>query len=111
MHRGDADARGGEYSCLYPGKAPSEPQPQPAASPCFIYRTGGNRFNLSKVERKIGEIIQTLRLAKKTSKEDYTQHLRLVGLGLAAVGGVAFVVKLISEFITLGLTGQSGQTG
>ena len=66
---------------------------------------------MAVVERKIGEIIQTLRLAKKTSKEDYTQHLRLVGLGIAAVGGIAFVIKLISEFITLGLTGQSGQTG
>lgn len=66
---------------------------------------------MAVVERKIGEIMQTLRLAKKTSKEDYTQHLRLVGLGIAAVGGIAFVIKLISEFITLGLTGQSGQTG
>ena len=87
------------------------PQPTLVANPCFIYRQGGTRFNLAVVERKIGEIIQTLRLAKKTSKEDYTQHLRLVGLGIAAVGGIAFVIKLISEFITLGLTGQSGQTG
>lgn len=57
------------------------------------------------MERKIGEIIQTLRLAKKTTKEDYNQHLRLVALGLGAVGGIAFVIKLISEFITLGLSG------
>lgn len=45
-------------------------------------------------------MIQTLRLAKKTSKEDYTQHLRLVVLGLIAVGGIAFVIKLIAEFVT-----------
>ncbi|MEW5840480.1 hypothetical protein [Nitrososphaera sp.] len=60
---------------------------------------------MSLVERKIGEIIQTLRLAKKTSREDYTQHLRLVALGLGAVGGIAFVIKLISEFITIGFGG------
>lgn len=60
---------------------------------------------MSLVERKISEIIQTLRLAKKTSRDDYTQHLRLVLLGMAAVGGIAFVIKLISEFITIGTRG------
>jgi protein transport protein SEC61 subunit gamma and related proteins len=69
----------------------------------FYIPQRGTKFNLSVVERKIGEIIQTLRLAKKTTREDYTQHLRLVALGLAAVGGIAFVIKLVSEFITLGL--------
>jgi protein transport protein SEC61 subunit gamma-like protein len=55
---------------------------------------------LSVIERKISEMIQTLRLAKKTSKEDYSQHLRLVVLGMIAVGGIAFVIKLIAEFVT-----------
>jgi protein transport protein SEC61 subunit gamma-like protein len=45
-------------------------------------------------------MIQTLRLAKKTSKEDYSQHLRLVLLGMLAVGGVAFVIKLVAEYVT-----------
>lgn len=85
------------------------PRPQLATNPYFIYRKRDTRFDLSVVERKIGEIIQTLRLAKKTSREDYNQHLRLVALGLAAVGGIAFVIKLISEFITIGLTGQPSQ--
>ncbi|WP_415282819.1 protein translocase SEC61 complex subunit gamma [Candidatus Nitrososphaera sp. FF02] len=61
---------------------------------------------MSVVQRKVTEMMQTLRLAKKTSREDYTQHLRLVGLGLAAVGGVAFVIKLVSEFITMSLGGN-----
>jgi protein transport protein SEC61 subunit gamma and related proteins len=76
----------------------------PSSKPIFYIPQSGTKFNLSVVERKIGEIIQTLRLAKKTTREDYTQHLRLVALGLAAVGGIAFVIKLVSEFITLGLT-------
>jgi len=57
---------------------------------------------MSIVERKISEMIQTLRLAKKTSREDYFQHLRLVALGLITVGGVAFVIKLIAEYLTFG---------
>ena len=63
---------------------------------------------LSLVQHKVTEMVQTLRLAKKTSKDDYFQHLRLVVLGLLTVGGIAFVMKLIAEFITFGTTGQFG---
>lgn len=55
---------------------------------------------IGAVQRKVIEILQTLKLAKKTSKEDYTTHLRLVILSIAAVGGVGFAIKLISEFVT-----------
>jgi protein transport protein SEC61 subunit gamma and related proteins len=61
---------------------------------------------LSLIERKVSEILQTLRLAKKTSREDYMQHLRLVALGLFTVGGIAFVIKLIAEFVTVGASGR-----
>ncbi|HEX2557526.1 MAG TPA: protein translocase SEC61 complex subunit gamma [Nitrososphaera sp.] len=61
---------------------------------------------MSVIERKVSEIIQTLRLAKKTSREDYTQHLRLVVLGLVAVGGIAFVIKIIAEYVTVGSGGR-----
>lgn len=60
------------------------------------------------IERKISEMIQTLRLAKKTSREDYTQHLRLVVLGMLTVGGLAFVIKLIAEYVTFGTGGRHG---
>ena len=67
------------------------------------------RFDvLSLIQHKITEMIQTLRLAKKTSKDDYLQHLRLVVLGLITVGGIAFVMKLIAEFVTAGSTGRFG---
>ncbi len=33
-------------------------------------------------------------------------NLRLVLLGIAIVGGVAFVIKLISEFMTFGTAGR-----
>jgi protein transport protein SEC61 subunit gamma-like protein len=57
---------------------------------------------LGSVQRKIVEMVQTMKLAKKTSKDDYFTHLRLVLLGVAAVGGIAFIIKLIAEFITFG---------
>ena len=52
------------------------------------------------------EIIQTLKLAKKTSTDDYMTHLRLVLLGIGIVGGIAFVIKLIAEFLTF--SGENG---
>ena len=57
---------------------------------------------MSRIQRRVTEMVQTLRLAKKTSKDDYLQHLRLVALGLIAVGGIAFVIKLIAEYVTFG---------
>ena len=63
---------------------------------------------VSLVQHKVTEMVQTLRLAKKTSKDDYLQHLRLVVLGLLTVGGIAFVMKLIAEFVTFGTTGRFG---
>jgi protein transport protein SEC61 subunit gamma and related proteins len=63
---------------------------------------------VSPIQHKVTEMVQTLRLAKKTSKDDYFQHLRLVVLGLLTVGGIAFVMKLIGEFITFGTTGRFG---
>lgn len=45
------------------------------------------------------EIIQTLKLAKKTSKDDYYTHLRLVLLAIGAVGGIGFTIKIIGEIL------------
>ena len=63
---------------------------------------------MSPIQHKVTEMVQTLRLAKKTSKDDYFQHLRLVVIGLLTVGGIAFVMKLIAEFVTFGTTGRFG---
>lgn len=60
------------------------------------------------MQRKVVEMIQTMKLAKKTSKDDYFTHLRLVLLGMAAVGGIAFVIKLIAEFVTFGSRASAG---
>ena len=54
---------------------------------------------LDKVQKRIGEIFQTLKLAKKTSKDDYFTHLRLVLLARGAVGGIGFMIKLVGELL------------
>ena len=55
---------------------------------------------LDKVQKRIGEIFQTLKLAKKTSKDDYFTHLRLVLLAIGALGGIGFIIKLVGELLS-----------
>jgi protein transport protein SEC61 subunit gamma and related proteins len=62
---------------------------------------------LALVQRKIIEMIQTMKLAKKTSKDDYLTHLRLVLLGMAVIGAIGFTIKLIAEFVTFSGSGRS----
>ena len=49
------------------------------------------------VQRRIIEMIQTWKLAKKTNKDDYFTHLRLVLLAIGAIGGIGFIFKLIGD--------------
>jgi protein transport protein SEC61 subunit gamma-like protein len=66
---------------------------------------------LSIIQRKVLDIIQVLKLAKKTSKDDYLTHLRLVLLAIGIVGGIAFVIKLIAEFLSFSGQETSNQMG
>lgn len=66
---------------------------------------------LSFIQRKVLDIIQVLKLAKKTSKDDYLTHLRLVLLAIGIVGGIAFVIKLIAEFLSFSGQESSNQMG
>ena len=54
---------------------------------------------LDKVQKRIGEIWQTFKMAKKTSRDDYFTHLRLVLLAIGAVGGIGFTIKLVGELL------------
>jgi protein transport protein SEC61 subunit gamma and related proteins len=66
---------------------------------------------LSFIQQKVLDIIQVLKLAKKTSKDDYLTHLRLVLLAIGIVGGIAFVIKLIAEFLAFSGQESSNQMG
>lgn len=52
------------------------------------------------VEKRLRDMYTTLRLAKKSGKEDFKMHLRLVLLGIAVVGAVGFIIQLVSSIIT-----------
>ncbi len=41
-------------------------------------------------------------MAKKSDKEDYMQHLRLVLVGIAGVGTIGFIIQFVFSVITIG---------
>jgi len=47
-------------------------------------------------------MVNTMKLAKKSDKEDYTQHLRLVLLGVIGVGSIGFVIQFVFSVATFG---------
>ena len=51
------------------------------------------------VEKRLRAWYSTLKLAKKSSKEDFKIHLKLVLLGLGAVGAIGFIIQFISSLI------------
>ena len=49
------------------------------------------------------DMANTLKLAKKSDKDDYTQHLMLVLLGIAAIGTIGFIIQFVFSVITYGI--------
>jgi protein transport protein SEC61 subunit gamma-like protein len=47
-------------------------------------------------------MINTIKLTKKSDKDVYKQHLRLVLLGISAIGGLAFVIQFTFSVFTIG---------
>ena len=50
----------------------------------------------------IRNMVNTMKLAKKSDKEDYTQHLRLVLLGVISIGSIGFVIQFVFSVATFG---------
>ena len=48
------------------------------------------------------DMANTIKLAKKSDKDDYMQHLRLVLLGVATVGAIGFIIQFVFTVITFG---------
>lgn len=51
------------------------------------------------VEKRLRAWYNTLKLAKKSSKEDFKIHLRIVLLAIGIVGGIGFIIQFISSLI------------
>ncbi len=58
------------------------------------------KFN---VRRTILNLKNTIKLTKKSDKEVYLQHLRLVLFGVAAVGTIGFGIQFIFSVFTFGM--------
>ena len=44
----------------------------------------------------------TMKMAKKPDKDEYTQHLRLVLTGILGVGAIRFTIQFVFSVITFG---------
>ncbi len=49
----------------------------------------------------IKNMINTIKLARKSDKEDYMQHFRLVLLGISAIGMIGFIIQFVFSVIQL----------
>jgi protein transport protein SEC61 subunit gamma-like protein len=44
----------------------------------------------------------TMKMAKKPDKDEYSQHLRLVLTGILGVGTIGFIIQFVFSVITFG---------
>ena len=57
------------------------------------------RFNL---QRTLMNMKNTIKLTKKSDKDIYVQHLRLVLFGIAAIGAIGFGIQFVFSVFTVG---------
>jgi protein transport protein SEC61 subunit gamma-like protein len=53
-------------------------------------------------KRTLRNMANAMKLAKKSDKDDYMQHLRLVLLGISTVGAIGFIIQFVFSVITFG---------
>ena len=54
------------------------------------------------IQRTLMNMKNIIKLTKKSDKEVYMQHLRLVLFGIASVGAIGFGIQFIFSVITFG---------
>jgi len=47
-------------------------------------------------------MVNTMKMAKKSDKDDYMQHMRLVLLGVGCVGAGGFCIQFVFSVLTFG---------
>ncbi len=52
------------------------------------------------ISGSIRELVNTLKYSKKSDGTEYSLYLKLVILGVGVVGGVAFVIHIVSTLIS-----------
>ncbi len=54
------------------------------------------------IKRTMLNLKNTVKLTKKSDKEVYLQHLRLVLFGIAAIGAIGFGIQFVFSVFTMG---------
>ena len=54
------------------------------------------------IQRTLMNMKNTIKLTKKSDKEVYMQHLRLVLFGIAAIGAIGFGIQFVFSVLTMG---------
>ena len=54
------------------------------------------------LQRTLMNLKNTVKLTKKSDKEVYMQHLRLVLFGIAAIGAIGFGIQFVFSVLTFG---------
>ena len=54
------------------------------------------------LQRTLMNLKNTVKLTKKSDKEVYMQHLRLVLFGIATVGAIGFGIQFVFSVFTMG---------
>ena len=54
------------------------------------------------IQRTLMNMKNTIKLTKKSDKDVYVQHLRLVLFGIASVGAIGFAILFVFSVMTYG---------
>ena len=54
------------------------------------------------IQRTLMNMKNTIKLTKKSDKDVYMQHLRLVLFGIAVVGAIGFGIQFVFSVLTVG---------
>jgi len=54
------------------------------------------------IQRTLMNMKNTIKLTKKSDKDIYVQHLRLVLFGIAVVGAIGFAIQFVFSVFTVG---------
>ena len=54
------------------------------------------------IQRTVMNLKNTIKLTKKSDKEVYLQHLRLVLFGIATIGAIGFGIQFTFSVFTMG---------
>lgn len=60
------------------------------------------QFPAMDLKMTFKNMANTIKLAKKSDKDDYMQHLRLVLLGVAAIGTIGFIIQFVFSVFRFG---------